>query len=168
MCRLAHDRIQPERKDDLFIQGDMFSMDFPDRSFELVFNSGVLEHYRSDEIIRALKEMSRICKESGEIVIAIPNHYCIVYRLAYLRGMLLDRLNIRRWPWPPEHKIYDLKYEVEKAGMVLEKRITLSKDSIWSWWQGGKYALVRAAFRLIDRIKPIEGYLSVLIIRKKL
>lgn len=143
--REAHKILQPERIKDTFVQGDMFDMPFADNTFDIVFNAGVLEHYQSDEIVHALKEMGRISK--GKIVVAIPNHFCIVYRSAYLFGMLLDRLKIKKWVYPPEHKFYDLCEEIERAGLILEKRIVMSKKSIWIWW-GGK------------KVYPNPGYVS--------
>ena len=163
--KLAHETLCPEYIQDEFIVGDMFSMPLSDDMVDIAFNSGVLEHYDQEHIVLALKEMSRVTKPGGYLVIGIPNHYCTVYRMAYLRGMLLDRLHIRTWPWPKEIKYYDLKEEIMTAGLQLMERKTLSHDSIWNWWGGNKYMLPRTVFKMRDRIKPFEGYLTVLIIQ---
>ena len=160
----AKDIIQPDKTGDSFVCGNMFQMPFGDKSFNVAFNAGVIEHYGHDEVVYALKEMARVSKDA--IVVAIPNHHCIVYRSAYLFRMLIHRLGIKKWPFPPENKYYDLHNEIEAAGLRLEKRIVMSKDSIWNWWGGTKFALIRLFFRIIDMISPIEGYLTVLLIKK--
>lgn len=167
LCKKVHDIIQKERVNDTFVVGDMFKMPFENDIFDVTFNSGVLEHYSHKEIVKAVKEMARITKPSGKIVVGIPNHYSIVYRSAYLWGGVLDLLKVKKWPWPKEYKYYDLHDEIEKAGCILEERIVISKASIWNWWKGRKYFLIQNFFKILDRIIPLEGYLTVLLISKK-
>ncbi len=135
----------------------MFHMPFEDSTFDIVFNADFLEHYSSREIIVALKEMGRISKE--RVVIAIPNHYSVVYRSAYLFRIILDRLKIKRWMFSPENKYYDLKKEIEEAGLILEERITMSQDSIWMWWPGCKFALIRYFFDVRTNLSQLEDIL---------
>lgn len=132
----AHATLSAENTKDEFIVGDMFHMSLPDSTVDVCFNSGVLEHYSSSEIVKALAEMKRVTSPDGLIVVGIPNHYCIVYRLAYLRGQLLDKLHIRKWSWPKEIKYYDLLEEIQAAGLCLIERKTMSKGSIYNWWGG--------------------------------
>ena len=44
------------------VQADMFRMGFKDKTFDVAFSQGVLEHYRDDDIIRALLEQRRIAR----------------------------------------------------------------------------------------------------------
>ena len=163
----AHKILCPNKCEDSFIVGDMFEMPFEDNEFDLVFNAGVLEHFSSDEVVNALEQMARITKPNGKIVVAIPNHYCIVYRIAYLFGIFLDFLHIKTWKWPRENKYYDLRSEIEKTqNLILENRFTLSKKSIWNWCGGVLFPL-KIFFKCIDKFCPFEGYLTVLTIAKK-
>lgn len=52
------------------IQADMFKMGFGDRSFDIAFSQGVLEHYPDDDIIRSLKEQKRVAQI---VIIDVPN-----------------------------------------------------------------------------------------------
>ena len=52
------------------VQADMFSMGFKDKTFDVAFSQGVLEHYCDDDIIRALLEQRRIARI---VVIDVPN-----------------------------------------------------------------------------------------------
>ncbi len=159
LCK-DHDR-------DSFVVGNMFNMPFEDEYFDLTFNSGVAEHFSSDEVVAMLKEMARVTKPNGKVVVAIPNHYCPVYRSAYLWGGVLDFLHIKKWQWPKENKYYDFRQEITQVeGLIFENRITLSKKSIWNWW-GWIFIFVKFIFQFIDRFSPFEGYLTVITMKKK-
>ncbi len=59
-----------------FVKNDFFRTELPQNSFDLVFNSGVIEHYiNSSERIELIKQMMRITKDGGNIVIAFPNRF---------------------------------------------------------------------------------------------
>lgn len=143
-----------------FIIADMFSMPIENSQYDIVFNAGVIEHFDLAARAKALMEYSRILKENGVMLIAFPNHYSFPYRLAYKIRTLLNR-----WPYPTEYKLYDLKNEIAAANLVLEKRIVLSKKSVMNWLS---FALpLKYFFQFLDLFLNYEGYLTVLIIRKK-
>lgn len=61
----------PEAK---FLQAQAGGLPFWDSTFDLVFCRDVLHHLRdSDEKAKVIKEMKRICKENGKIIIIEPN-----------------------------------------------------------------------------------------------
>jgi len=103
-------------------------MSCSDESYDVVFNSGVIEHFNKKERIDILREYRRVLKRNGMMIIAIPNHYSLPYRSAYLfkkkflRGFL--------WPWPEEYKIYDLEEELGLVDMQLVKRTTSKRNDI--------------------------------------
>lgn len=141
-----------------FVVADMFSMPFENEKFDIVFNAWVLEHFSSDYIIKALMEYKRILKNNGFIVIAIPNHYSFVYRSAYL---LLNI--IKKWSYPKEYKIYDLRKEIVSSWLVLVERIVVCKENVFDfWWKFG------FLFKFLDKIFNFQWYLTVLIIKKDL
>jgi len=58
--------------------GNLFQMPYPDNYFDVVFNEGVIEHYmlkNRPNYTDALKEMLRVTKKGGKIIIAVPNWY---------------------------------------------------------------------------------------------
>jgi len=63
------------------IQGDIFSIPFRDNSFDLVYNSGVIEHFVDPTNRDAVNEMVRVLKPGGILIIIVPNTLCIWYRL---------------------------------------------------------------------------------------
>jgi len=54
------------------VQGDIFSLPFPDESFDGVYNLGVLEHFTPEEIRQILTECKRVLKHKGRIIILWP------------------------------------------------------------------------------------------------
>ncbi len=54
------------------VQGNIFSLPFPDESFDGVYNLGVLEHFTPDEIHKILVEAKRVLKPEGRIIILWP------------------------------------------------------------------------------------------------
>lgn len=54
------------------IQGNIFSLPFPDESFDGVYNLGVLEHFTPEEIRQILVEAKRVLKHKGRIIILWP------------------------------------------------------------------------------------------------
>lgn len=53
-------------------QGDVFVLPFRDRSFDGVFNLGVMEHFTEGEIQTALCEMHRVLRPGGHVVLFWP------------------------------------------------------------------------------------------------
>lgn len=145
-----------------FISEDMFSMNSPDEYYDVVFNSGVIEHFNKMERIDILREYSRVLKRDGTMVLAVPNHYSFPYRSAYvLKKKILRGF---QWPWPKEFKIYNLEEELGAANLQLVKRITLSKEAIFSFWRFAKP--IQKLLLWSDYVFNYEGYLTTLVIKK--
>jgi len=53
------------------IIGDVFEMPFPDGSFDLVYNYGVLEHFSNPFLV--INEMDRVLQPGGRMIISVPN-----------------------------------------------------------------------------------------------
>lgn len=54
------------------VQGNIFSLPFPDNTFDGLYNLGVLEHFTQDEILKILTESRRVLKPGGKILILWP------------------------------------------------------------------------------------------------
>lgn len=146
-----------------FVVGDMFNMNFKDEEFDLIFNSGVVEHFVFNERVSFLKEYGRILQKDGKMILAYPNHYSFLYRTAYVifKKLLLGF----KWPWPKEYKFYDMKKEIDLAGLILEERRVIARNTFFEGLNNHK--LLKKGLLLFDKIFNYEGYLVVLIVRKK-
>lgn len=146
-----------------FINEDMFSMSCSDEFYDVVFNSGVLEHYDKKERIEILREYSRVLKPNGTIILGIPNHYSFPYRSAYIFKKKI--LRGFQWPFPEEFKIYDLADELRETDLQLIKRITLAKKVIFAQW--GFIRPIKKLLIISDYLLNYEGYLTTLVIKKR-
>jgi ubiquinone/menaquinone biosynthesis C-methylase UbiE len=143
-----------------FIIADMYDMPFANESYDIVFNAGVIEHFTRKEIIDALREYKRILKKDGIIFIGIPNQFSFPYKSAQI-----VRRVFRKWQFPHEYCYYNLKREIKTAGLVLENREVLSKESIYDWWNFAP--AVKSFLKKSDKLFKWQGYLTLLTIRKR-
>lgn len=97
-----------------FIQGDIKHLPFIDCAFKLVFNEGVIEHWRDDFNRRTvINEMTRVTKRNGKVLVWVPNKKCIFRKFweatkwpGYFRG-------VKEYPFSP----VDLKDVLEKSNL---------------------------------------------------
>ncbi len=54
-------------------RADIFQLPYPPNSFDLVFNSGVIEHYDQPTRARLIGELSRVTKPGGFVALVFPN-----------------------------------------------------------------------------------------------
>jgi len=102
---------------DYCIQGDIFNLPFPDNSIDGIWNSGVMEHFREDEIILILKEFKRVLKDNSVIILFWawelgPAHIFI----RILEGVLSIINKKRIYLFPKEYTLFNKK-KVEKLLM---------------------------------------------------
>lgn len=88
-------------------QGDVCAIPFPDESFDLVLATDIIEHV--DDDLRALKELQRVLKKSGRIVITVPT-------FPSLWGLQDDVAHHKR-----RYRRRDLLEKLGKSGFECEK-----------------------------------------------
>ncbi len=64
-----------------FIRADIFQTSFGEDSFDLVFNTGVVEHFEKDGQIKMVKELLRVLKPGGLFITANPSDGGKLYKL---------------------------------------------------------------------------------------
>ena len=62
-----------------FEKEDIFQMPYPNNTFDVVFNEGVIEHFHNYK--DSVKEMIRVTKPTGKIIVAVPNWYCFPHTI---------------------------------------------------------------------------------------
>tara|TARA_B100000989_G_scaffold193806_1_gene146237 strand:+ start:249 stop:1682 length:1434 start_codon:yes stop_codon:yes gene_type:complete len=71
------------------IHGDIFKMPFQKKNFNIIFNLGVMEHFREIDIQKILKEFKRVLKDDGKIILFWPPEYGLsVNFLKFVKKML--------------------------------------------------------------------------------
>lgn len=131
---------------------------FEDNEFDMAFQSGLLEHFSTDEQINLLKNWRRVCKR---MVSMIPNAASIPYRVG--KQILEDQGS---WKYGLEIPKHSLIKEFIEAGIQVEKEYTIGTEWAISFLPPRHY--LRKTFKKmqdqgIDLDKMMQGYLLVTI-----
>ena len=54
------------------VQASILDLPFEDGTFDVTWNAGVIEHFEGEEQLRALREMLRVTKSDGRVIVAVP------------------------------------------------------------------------------------------------
>ena len=164
--RYARTLVPPEQEQRYtFLQGSAFDLPFRDGVFDLTWNVGVVEHYPLAAIGQMVREMVRVTKPGGIVVIGIPNRSSIATLKAWLLGTAFGRAFLKflpgyRFDTEILYRTQDLKSLCERECNV---RVELGfAGSIL--WVGAPVWLVRAcdAWGILPRHK----FLLYLILRR--
>lgn len=98
--------------------GDIRAMPFRDNSFDLVYNSGVIEHFREPENIGAIREMARVVKKTGTVIVIVPNTLCPWYRAGKLVAGLAKRFE---FGYEENYTPGRLRRALEEAGLDVSR-----------------------------------------------
>jgi len=104
-----------------FVQGDMFAPPQNAGTWDVVWNSGVLEHYSDDEMVNALNAMRRLAKRA--VVVIVPNFRSLIYSL--YRQQLVEE---GKWEAGQEYPQLDLAPLFDRAEMNVTDRGFLGRD----------------------------------------
>lgn len=94
-------------------KGDLNNIPYADNTFDVVFNAGVIEHFTD---LQPIKEMIRVAKPGGRVVILVPAKG--LYKIAFA---LLEKLFFKDDVTWVEHKFYNrqmMKQELLDSGAV--------------------------------------------------
>jgi SAM-dependent methyltransferase len=70
---------------------DIRTLPFRDASFDFVWNAGVLEHFRDNDVLQILTEMKRVARPGGTVLAAVPNKLYFWYQAHLALKRLLRR-----------------------------------------------------------------------------
>lgn len=99
------------------IKADIRRLPFRNNAFDLVYNSGVLEHFKSPEDRHVVSEMVRVAKSGSRVVVIVPNTLC----LWYIAGKHVLRL-LGRWRFGYEgsYSVWSLEKLLRGSGLDIE------------------------------------------------
>jgi len=103
-----------------FLTANIFKLPFPDESFDVVWNEGVIEHFDGKKRYEIFQEMARVCKINGQIIVISPNALNPFYTIAK-KYLTIKKQWIYGFEKP--YTIFELKNKMKKAGI---KPITMS------------------------------------------
>ena len=113
--------------DGKYILGDIFHLPISNNKFDIVFNQGVMEHFRLEGMNPSdgIHEMFRTVKKGGTLIILVPAYYSPLF-LVY-RSMKFFHLIEKIWPYEDQDFLHkrELFEMMEKAGCknIVVKRL---------------------------------------------
>jgi len=151
-----------------FIQADIRYMPFKENTIDLVFNEGVIEHFRMPERQNVVDEMSRV--SSKFVAIFVPNSLN-PFRAVAKRVQIIQK----RWSFGLEipYSPWELKHRLEKTGMKVVKKAGVNFYKIfYTYWPirlflpqilvkllGDKLYQINASESFLNRIFGDEIYM---------
>ena len=142
-------------------KGDLFNLPFKNSSFDIVWNEGVLEHFKINKSVEAAKEMARVSKKY--VIIDVPNRYSPFVITKILKKMT------GRWSYGYEESYSSgrLRYLMKRAELEVigVYGVHLAPPMcIWKGWRSIISLLFlmiplpeRAIIKILDRIGKIEN-----------
>jgi predicted SAM-dependent methyltransferase len=104
--------------------GSVYPLDFEDNTFDLIYSSHVLEHFKRDETLNILKEWVRVLKQDGILRISVPSFENII-KIYELSGKLDNitgpLMGGQTYEFNFHYNVFDKKYLtslMEMAGLT--------------------------------------------------
>jgi 2-polyprenyl-3-methyl-5-hydroxy-6-metoxy-1,4-benzoquinol methylase len=150
----------------------VFEVPYGDNSFDVVWNAGVIEHFKEKEQDDMLREMIRICRRDGLIILLNPNDKAPIYKFGKKYAE-----KIGRWGAGEEYPIKTLKPNFRKLGFenvkeysvgflqqlnFLEPLFVFIPGARWLW-----IVFYRIAQRIFGFLDYLPGYLLVTVAKKE-
>jgi SAM-dependent methyltransferase len=137
---------------------DVLDLDKIESRYDVVFSSGLLEHFDFPLRKRICSKMHHITRNGGYLIIAIPNQNSLPYRLGYLFRMAMGQ-----WPYPAEFKIKNLDGETKSlVGIKMVAELDIDKDGIYGFLP----KTLKRLMRILNKWVKYEGYLKVFVFKK--
>ena len=162
MIKHSMTKARSQRISGSFVIGSIFALPFREECLDVIWSSGVLEHFDFERQQRAIEESLRCLRNFGFAIIIVPNKWAIGYNLMRLLSM-----KIGTWPVGYEEPLSSKEFQkfrpppryIHSSGFFLQFSVvfvptisTLLKSLI----KIVQY-LLKERFHLLDR--KIPGYL---------
>ncbi|OPH61409.1 hypothetical protein BC351_14810 [Paenibacillus ferrarius] len=115
---LQQSRIAFRQKDQQgeFVHADIRKLPIEANIHDLCWSAGVLEHFSIEEKVNILREMARVTKPGGKVLVLVPYSRSLPYRI----GKAYAEANCT-WMYGTEIPVDSLKQEFELAGIEVDK-----------------------------------------------
>lgn len=96
----------------VYLNSSIFQLPFRDAVFDVVWNAGVLEHFRYDDQVAILKEFRRVTRPDGLIIAFNPNANARLYRWGKRSAEEKGT-----WEFGEEYPVDSLAAQAKEAGL---------------------------------------------------
>jgi SAM-dependent methyltransferase len=153
---------------DRVMHGSVTALPFPDATFDRALCLDVLEHLSFEEQPRALGELHRVLKPSGELLVSVPNLAHLQSRVQFvLRGRLIRTASELKHPGDrPAGEYVQL---ARRAGFTLVRRSGIFPTiPVLTHYVRRHPKALAPLHRLLTRALPVPGwcFLNLLVFRK--
>jgi len=100
------------------LQGDIFRIPLRSGSCDLVYNSGVIEHFPHPTNVAAVTEMARITRKGGRMIVIVPNTFCLWYKFGKEVAYRMKRFE---FGYEEDYSPFRLKTTLEETGVEVGK-----------------------------------------------
>lgn len=114
----ARENAKKNGVDASYILADALDLPFPDGVFDIVWNEGVNEHFDGDNRQLIFKEMARVCRSKGQVIVIVPNSLNIPYRL---RKRIAEIRKTWEYGFEKPYTIFELKEKMRNSGLAIVK-----------------------------------------------
>ncbi len=144
------------------LPGDMRAIPLADRSVDLVFSFGVIEHVRDRDSAVSVREFARVMRPGARLLLSTPNLWCahtLTRPLARLAG---------RWKVGFERSISPrrLAHYCRLAGLVVEERGVMESGMLFGETLARAVPALESVSRKVERRQPTLGFMSYVLARK--
>ena len=166
--RLSMTGVDANYASDRVTNGSLTALPCPDAAFDRALCLDVLEHLSFDDQPRALAELHRVLKPSGELLVSVPNLAHLQSRIQFaLRGRLIRTAS--EYKHPGDRPIGEYLQLAARAGFTLIARrgIFPTVPVVTHYIRKHPRALA-PVHRLLTRVLPVPGwcFLNLLVLRK--
>ncbi len=133
----------------------------PDKDFDCIWSSGLLEHFTPQERHRMLSDWRRVTRD--RVITLVPNAASVAYRA----GKDLQEKE-GRWPYGLEEPMQSLRQEYAEAGLRVINEFTIGARHSLNFLPAG-HPLLQSLSSWMDEVSPEElmdcsqGYLLMTI-----
>jgi SAM-dependent methyltransferase len=169
--RFSKATFEKEHAQETTVQSSILDLPFEDNTFDVTWNAGVIEHFERADQIEALREMLRVTKSDGKVIVAVPSSRARIYARA-------KRFADSRGLWQPGYEapiasFTDLAPEVP-AHLMYEYRIGALAELHFlkyyfakpSWLRFAWCGFVEALSMIVLPLNRFPGYLLVSVFKK--
>jgi SAM-dependent methyltransferase len=110
-----------------FVVGDGRWLPFPDRSFDVVFSNGVLQHFSKDDARASIREAARVTRPGGKVLIQLANLLGVRQLFNQAKDNLRNEQNIFRVRrWTPHEMLSTFREYVGPARLTADSFFSLN------------------------------------------
>jgi ubiquinone/menaquinone biosynthesis C-methylase UbiE len=168
LSRVTFGKAKADRR---IVQASILAIPFKDNSFDIAWNGGVIEHFDKGDQVRIIREMLRVTKPGGRVILIAPSSQASIYAAAKAHA------DSQR-AWKPGYEVpmrtfRDLAEEVPgrllyeyRTGLLAELHFLKYYFAKAPWLRTAWVGTAELISRILFPLNRLPGYLLVAVFEK--